>query len=114
MLANCLAVLEPQHSDHTFNAWLRPSRLEDAQRRRPGQSQDDHERLVVPTPLPVAGHDDPCDIAAPTEWAAQMVYLEGANEARIGKALYVQPVTVRDRMKRPEWSTAIAELGERQ
>ncbi len=54
------------------------------------------------------------DLAARIERAAHMVYLDGANEAQIAKALGIQPVTVRDWKRRPEWSAAVAELREHQ
>ena len=54
------------------------------------------------------------DLVARIERAAHMVYLEGANEAQIAEALGIQPVTVRDWKRRPEWSTAVAELREHQ
>jgi hypothetical protein len=43
-----------------------------------------------------------------------MVYMEGATEAKISKALGIQSVTVRDWKKRPEWDAAISELREHQ
>ncbi len=48
------------------------------------------------------------------ERAAHMVYLGGANETQIGKALGIKSVTVREWMKRPEWSDAVARLREHQ
>ena len=54
------------------------------------------------------------DLVARIERAAYMVYLDGANEAQIAAALGIQPVTVRDWKKRPEWSAAVAELREHQ
>ena len=53
-------------------------------------------------------------LVARIERAAQMVYMEGATEAKISKALGIQSVTVRDWKKRPEWDAAISELKEHQ
>ena len=43
-----------------------------------------------------------------------MVYIEGATEAKISKALGIKGVTLRDWKKRPEWDAAISELREHQ
>ncbi len=54
------------------------------------------------------------DLVARVERAAYMVYLDGASEAQVAEALGIQPVTVRDWKRRPEWSAAVAELREHQ
>ena len=46
-------------------------------------------------------------LVARVERAAYLYYLTGATEAVIAKEMGVQPTTVRDWKKRPEWSAAI-------
>jgi putative ATPase subunit gpP of terminase len=53
-------------------------------------------------------------LVARIERAAHMVYLEGATEATISKALGIKGVTLRDWKRRPEWAETIQKLRERQ
>lgn len=53
-------------------------------------------------------------LVARIERAAQLVYMDGATEAQVGKALGIKGVTLRDWKKRPEWDIAISELREQQ
>ena len=53
-------------------------------------------------------------LVARIERAAQMVYMAGATEAKISKALGIEGVTLRDWKKRSKWDTAISELREHQ
>ena len=49
-------------------------------------------------------------LAARVQRAAHLAYIEGATEDEIADAVGIEPVTVRDWKKRPEWEAAIAEL----
>jgi transposase len=53
-------------------------------------------------------------LVARIERAVYMVYLDGATEAQISKALGTKSETVRDWKKRPEWDAAVARLQEHQ
>ncbi len=53
-------------------------------------------------------------LAGRIERAAHMVYLDGAREAEVCKALKIKKGTLRDWRRRPEWADAVAEMRERQ
>ncbi len=53
-------------------------------------------------------------LSARVERAAMMVYLEGASEQQVAKAMNISHVTVRDWKRRSEWDDAILKLREHQ
>jgi len=67
---------------------------------------------MIMSKLPAKANSE--SLVARIERAAHMVYLEGATEEKISKALGIKGVTLRDWKKRPEWNTAIFQLSEYQ